>query len=404
MISVQPASAVRPILHGLALLGLTLSARGQEGRAPDGQPGFGDRLELPGLLDLVRASREEERAWLGTLDALGSEVGLLLAAASEEYRSRGYFALLDAGSSADLAALHAAWREASADPAPILRQGGHRSRALAGMLLDPRFRARAQLHEDFELERSEVADGLSVFRGAATSFVTLTLDEARAIARRVDASAARLRAMRSDLMALRSSATIPHSARVSDPAVAELLSAAWAEDPTAHADALAPLLEQAALRAERMRSALFTERLLPALEAHIAWRQRLLAEANARRAEALMYLPGTPESEDAATQVQQLKKHERIRWAGYSARAGLSADPLDATLAFVAARAADYQWGSLESRALYDRFLFLRGIRHYDHRTLKNRKLDEWEAEALDAVQRPMPHERPAEAGSGRGR
>ena len=143
MISLQPASAMRPILDGLLLLGLTLGASGQEGRAPDGQLGFGDRFELPRILDLVRASREEERVWLGTLDALGSEVGLLFATATEEYRSRGYFEILESGSGTDLGALHAAWRDASTDPEPILRRGGHRARALAGMLLDPRFRVRA---------------------------------------------------------------------------------------------------------------------------------------------------------------------------------------------------------------------------------------------------------------------
>ena len=31
----------------------------------------------------------------------------------------------------------------------------------------------------------------------------------------------------------------------------------------------------------------------------------------------------------------------------------------------------------------------LRGIRHYDHRTLRGRELDAWEDEALLAVQRP---------------
>jgi hypothetical protein len=403
MVFMQPASGSPGLVLGLLLLGPTLGTGAQEGRAPDGQPGFGDRFELSGILDLMRASRDEERDWLASLDALGSEVGMLFATATEEYRTRGYFAILDAGAAPGLGSLHATWRAASNDPEPILQRGGQRARILAGMLLDPRFRVRAQLHEEFELERGEVADGLAVFRGAATSFVTVSLDEARTVARRVDASAARLRAMRSDLMALRGSAVSSHPTLASDPAVAALLAAARTEDPTARADALGPLLERATLSVERMQSALFSTRLRPMLEAHISWRQRLLAEAAVHRTEALTFLPGTPESEGASLQVQQLKKHERIRWAGYSARAGLAADPLDETLAFVAARAADYQWGSLESRALYDRFLFLRGIRHFDHRTLKDRNLDEWEAEALDAVQRPMPHERPKEAGSGRG-
>lgn len=392
-----------PALSCFLVLMLSSGVDAQERHAPDGQPGFGDRFELSSVLDLVRASREEERAWLGTLDALGGEVGLLFATSAEEYRSRGYFTFLDPSSGTDLRALHELWREAAIDPEPILVRGGPRARALAGMLLDSRFRVRAQLHEDFELERTEVAKGLAVLRGAATSFVTLTLDEARAIASRVDASAARLRAMRSDLMALRGSASSTPETVATDPAVAELLAAARTEDPATRRSALSKRFSDAIMRTDRMSSALFSTRLLPSIESHLVWRESIFAEASARRVESLTYMPGTPESQEAPPQVQQLKKHERIRWAGYSARAGLAADPLDETLAFVAARAADYQWGSLESRALYDRFLFLRGIRHFDHRTIKDRQLNEWEAEALSAVQRPMPHERPTEAGSGRG-
>lgn len=393
---------LRRLLRPLALVCLSVGATAQEGRAPDGQPGLGDEFELSHLLDLVRATKEEERAWLGTLDALGGEVGLLFATANEEYRSRGYFALLEPEAKADLATLHAAWREAAADSELPLARGGVRARALAGMLLDPRFRVRAWLHEEFELERREVRAGLAVLRGAATSYITVTLDEARAIARRVDASAARLRAMRSDLMALRGSATTQHEPLAKDPAVTALLAVARTEDQVARRSALADRLGKAELRTELMQSALFSARLQPELESHFEWRRRLLAEAAVRRAEARVYMPGTPESEAAPPEIQQLRKHERIRWAGYSARAGLAADPLDEELAFVAARAADYQWGSLESRALYDRFLFLRGIRHFDHRTLKDRRLDDWETEALEAVQRPMAHERPTEAGSGR--
>jgi len=389
-------------LQTLTLVGLALPLAAQEGVAPDGQPGLGDGFELSHLLDLMRATKPEERAWLGTLDGLGGEVGLLFATALEEYRARGYLALLDSDEQVDLDALHAAWRAAALDPEPLLARGGPRARALGGMLLDARFRARADLHEDFDLERREVEAGLAVLRGAAMSYVTVTPDEARSIAHRVDASASRLRAMRSDLMALRGSARSDHPPLAKDPAVTALLAAARTEDPATRRRALEDLLGKAAQRTERMQSALFSTRLQPRLEEHLQWRRRLLGEAAAQLATARLYLPGTPESEQAPPEVLALKKHERIRMAGYSAQAGLAADPLDDELAFIAARAADDQWGTIVSRALYDRFLFLRGIRHFDHRTLKGRRLDPWEVEALDLVQRRQPYERPQEPGDTR--
>lgn len=389
------SSLARRTLLAWGLVALALPGVSQTGVAPDGQPGFGDSFDLTDLLDLVRATKDEERAWMARLDGLGGEVGLLFATALEEYRARGYFALLESDADVDLARLHGAWRSSAADAEAQLGRGGPRARALAAMLLDPRFRARAGLHEDFAIERHEVEAGLAVLRGAANSYATVTIDEARAIARRVDASASRLRAMRSDLMALRGSPSSEHAPLSKDPSVTALIAAARTEDPAIRRRALDEILSKAEQNTERMRSALFSTRLQPRLEAHLQWRRRLLDEAAARLATARTYLPGTPESEEASPEIQALKKHERIRWAGYSARAGLAADPLNDELAFIAARAADFQWGTLESRALYDRFLYLRGIHHFDHRTLKGRKLDAWETEALTAVQRAQVYERP---------
>ena len=69
---------------------------------------------------------------------------------------------------------------------------------------------------------------------------------------------------------------------------------------------------------------------------------------------------------------------------------GLSFDPLDAELCFVAAHGSDFVWGDIQSRPLYDRYLALRGIRAHDDRTIRGRELTERELEALLVVQRPF--------------
>lgn len=358
--------------------------------APDGRPGLGAEAPLRELVQRVRAERAEEREFFAGLRGLASDVRLLLAGASESYRAAGYYDLIEARGRHDLQALHAAWEQARRDPRAALLQRGPRARAFARAALDPRFAVRAELASGLELEAREVEAGLALLDGATNGYVVLVEEEARAIARRVDLAASRLRAMRSDLLALRAQAGPERRGDQREPEVDALLAAARGEEAVAARAAVERLLEQAGRRADLMRRALFSTRLAERVDAQLAWRARLLEQARGKRQEALTVLPGTPEASAAPPEVLAMAKHQRVRLAGLLAREGLALDPLDDVLAFVAAHAADFQWGSIESRPLYDRFLFLRGIRHFDHRTLADRRLDAREQEALLAVQLPL--------------
>lgn len=357
--------------------------------APDGKPGLGDASTLRQLLEGARVTHDEGRAFVGELLGLAAEVRLQQSAAAEGYRAAGYFEL--AVGADDLETLGEVLRAAQADPVRALSGGGARARTLATALLDTRLRARTRLGQGLELDAREVSAGLAVLRGADEGFVQLEEREAQAIARRVDLAASRLRSRRIDFLALRSRSAPgakapnpPHE----PPDVAALLAAAADPDAVRARRACAPLLQKADEHAELMWSALASARLEAQTEEDLAWRERSLTEAARLRKEALTYLPETPEGRAAPMEIASLRKHERVRWSGFRAREGLAHDALDDVLAYAAAHAADFQWGSIESRPLFDRFLVLRGIRHYDSRTLQGRKLDPWEEEALLSVQK----------------
>jgi hypothetical protein len=220
----------------------------------------------------------------------------------------------------------------------------------------------------------------------------LSQTELQNVITRVDLSASYLRAIQKDLEVLR-----PKPDEASDPAVVTaLVAAASARDETLrHAafDAIAGLEEE---RLERMLGALFTGRFADSPEARVQvdWRERMRGQAIPLREEALTYLPGTPEAEaappDVAERMAAMSKGDRLRWAERRAVEGLAYDPLDEDLVFVAAHCADYLWGDIQSRALYDRFLALRGIRSHDDDTMRDRELSERELEALAVVQRPF--------------
>jgi hypothetical protein len=356
--------------------------------APDGHRGLGADTELSELLKVVRTRKGEEREFVDGLLKIEADVDELLEQMHASYAARDYFDLLPKGEEDTIAALHGAFLATLDHPLHALARGDAASLAFARMFLDTRFRARIAVTGGWDVEAREVASGVWVLRGMTDGFVVLTQEEARAIATRVDLSASLLRAVRNDLGALK-----PGKGQVvSDSAVTALLARAHAADEAARRAALGESAEDARRTESRMIQALFSGRLRAQADVVqlIDWRERLWARAAPLREEALVYLPQTDEGRAAPPEVAVMKRHDRMRWAGWRGREGMAIDPLDEVLVFASAHATDFLWGSIQSREFYDRYLALRRIRSHEHKTLRGRELTDWEKEALAAVQRPV--------------
>ena len=373
----------------LALVALSvLAIARQEGPvAPDGRRGFGSRAQLSEVLATVRSTRDAERALLAELDGLPSELSVLVAGAMERYRERGYLALLDPSREAAMADVHRALELTLGDPLVGLAGVELSAELRARLVSDLRLRLRRQVTTSLELESRELRRGLAVLRGATDGFVLLTPDEAMIIAARIDLAASFLRAMRNDLRALRQGGDEAEIVRCA----ATLLALARAsEGEQVRRAGLARELETLASFEDAMSAVTFTVRLRTSCHELLDWRARIFSESIALRDEALLWLPDSDVAKQAPPDVQKLSRSERMRGARLRAQQALALDPLDPDAVWAYAHATDFQFGIVESRAWYDRFLALRGIRSHDHRTYAERKLELREREALDTVQRGL--------------
>jgi hypothetical protein len=373
----------------LALVALSALAFARQAGpvAPDGRRGFGARAELSEVLATVRSTRDAERALLAELDGLPSELSVLVAGAMERYRERGYLALLDPSREAAMPDVHRVLEQALGDPLANFAAVERSAELRARLVSDLRLRLRRQVTTSLELESLELRRGLAVLRGATEGFVLLTPDEAMNIAARIDLAASFLRAMRNDLRALRQGGDEAEIARRAE----TLLALARAsEGEQVRRAGLARELETLASVEDAMSAVTFTVRLRTSCRELLDWRARIFSESTALRDEALLWLPDSDIAKQAPPDVQKLSRSERMRGARLRAQQALALDPLDPEAVWAYAHATDFQFGIVESRPWYDRFLALRGIRSHDHRTYAERKLDLREREALDTVQRGL--------------
>ena len=385
--------------------------------APDGHRGFGATTALSDVLKILRARSEEDRVFVGRLDAMVAELEQRIQELTEHDRARGAFRILRTGvedpagedgggkgpkvgkgaqapPEPGLAELHAAFREAAEHPLSMLARKDEASRAFAELYLDTRFRARLEVLAEYEDQLSEFRRGMAVLRGAGDGWIDLSPTQLQNVLARVDLAASFLRAIQKDLNVLR-----PRAEESSDPAAADaLMSAAHARDEALRRRTFGTMAEFEQERLDLMVGTLFTERFSddPQARVQVDWRDRMRDHVAPLREEALRYMPGTPESEDAGPEIEAMRRHDRLRWALRRSTEALEFDPLDEELAYVAAHCSDFLTGDIVSRALYDRFLALRGIRAHDDDTIRGRELDAREQEALAVVQRPfLPGQRP---------
>jgi hypothetical protein len=373
---------------------------GEWGQAPDGEKGFGPRRTVRDVTKLLRSTSDEDRGIVDGLRRLEVDIRVLLSLATERYQAAGYFDLIAiaekekrAGTGEEeiqatpLERLGAIFRERAFHAGVELPKGGRAADLLARLLVDTRFRARAQVIDGLEFEAADLKAGLAVLSAELDGFVGLHDDEAEAIARRVDLAASRLRAAKLDLEALREDSKAATAGESWGKDLEALYEIIRTDDVERRARELPEILDRLEQREAGMASALFTTRLETKLENVLEDRRQALAAANGLLKGIRAYFPGTPESEKAGPEITRLSKSRRYGEAGKMAAHGLRYDPLNEELNWFEGETSDLLSGSMESRRFFDRYLALRGIRIHDHRTFKDRKLTREERRAFDAVQ-----------------
>lgn len=382
-------------------LGTQAPAReGEWGQAPDGEKGFGPRRTVRDVTKLLRSTADEDRAVVDGLRQLEIDLRVLLSLATERYQAEGYFDLIgiaekekhegtgdDEPQTTPLERLGAIFRERAFHAGSELPKGGRAADLLARLLVDTRFRARAQVIDGLEFESSDLKAGLAVLSAELDGFVGLHDDEAQAIARRVDLAASRLRAAKLDLEALREDSKSATAGETWGKDLEALYQMIRTDDVELRARELPEILDRLEQREAAMASALFTTRLETKLENELEDRRQAIAAANGLLKGIRAYFPGTPESEKAGPEITRLSKSRRYAEAGKMAAHGLRYDPLNEELNWFEGETSDLLSGSMESRRFFDRYLALRGIRIHDLRTFKDRHLTREEKRAFDAVQ-----------------
>lgn len=370
------------------------------GRAPDGELGFGPGRTVRDLARLLRSPAEEDRALVASLYKLEDDLRVLLAMSTEHYRSAGYFDLSAIAEKekrpetgvADaprtpLEALGDAFRERSAHAAAALEKGGPAADLLARLLVDTRFRVRAQVIEGLEFEIADMKAGLAVLFAELDGFTGLRDGEAETIAERVDLSASRLRAAKLDLEVLREDGKDGRVVETWGKDLEELFELIRTDDGERRAKDLPEALARLEERETNMASALFTTRLDARLAPELEKRRKGVEAALEMLPRVRALVAGGAAAEKADPKYKGLSKNQRFTEASRQATAGLAADPLCEELDWLEGEVSDFLQGSLESRRFFDRYLALRGIRVHDYRTYKSRNLSHEEKRAIDVVQ-----------------
>ncbi|MCB9915288.1 MAG: hypothetical protein H6828_09080 [Planctomycetes bacterium] len=379
---------LRP-LAPLALLALALAlpaaARQADApQAPDGHPGLGTARTSHEFLQLFVSPDADEERLLLQLQDLESEVRILREMARRTYVERGYFRLVDRYGPQDLATLHRRFREQTPHGPELAGLEGPEEEAWGDMFVDLRFRARMDLLGDFEQEARDLRSGLALLRGLSDGWVEMKDVEARAIAARVDLSAALLRAMRLDLEALRERGDADAPGQPDPAWRVELIGITKLRGTDERRAAFERLTEKLAAREEQLESVLFTPRLRARLDTELRRRDAQREKARELLEEARTYLL---ELVDTPPEVLRLSKTQRYQIALRLVLEGIGYDPFLDGLAYRAGVTTDLLYEARESRQWYDRFLALRGIRVHLSETTE-RELDGEEREALAAVLR----------------
>lgn len=351
-------------------------------RAVDGHRGFGRRPALADIEALFRSAEGEDAAFLASLYDLATDVDVFLHLTAALHERRLYFSLVHA-ERGTLVDLYTAYdRAARAVRARDFDQ--RTSLALARMAHDARFAARRPV---IAAAREEIAE----LRGALALFVAHThglaqLDHGNEVARiagRADLAAARLRAVRLDLEALHEGWAALHA---HDDADVQELAQALRTGKHDREELLGRARRASAAQALSLRDALFTTRFDRGERAALAQRRKDRLEAQSIERRLRVLLPEMSGDEGLPADVARMSRAERYRDAAELGREALERDPFAAELNYLVGLAVDFAAGLKAASPYFDRFLALRGIRHYDDSTYDNARLDAFERYALFRV------------------
>jgi len=354
--------------------------------APDGKPGFGYGRARRDIERLLRSPDAAGRALLEGLRDQVREVEIELAVAHARYDALGYYEVLGLEQPTP-EKLGTRFEELSIDVPKALRSGGKQADVLARLLSDPRFRARARAVDGVGRELSELRGALALFQAHTDGWADLSDSEIDFLAQRADLAAARLRAIRLDLIALHESPATIGATAPWQPEYERLLLLARAHEHLRIETELFPMLERLEHAEAAMAGPLFTTRLALLLERELAARAQDLAHVAELLPQARELDPDAKSGLRASKTVAALSKSERRQRASRLAQDAVALDPTHEEALWLAASTSELGSGATEALRYYDRYLALRGIRGHDHRTYQGRTLTREENKALQVVQ-----------------
>lgn len=367
----------------------TLRARSDDfgaPRAPDGAPGFGYGRTRRELERFFRSNDGPEKAFLAELETLARDVELEIDAVDVRYEESGVYALLGDVSGTP-ARLGARFHELASDVGRVLRTGGSQADWLARLLTDQRFRVRANVIDGAAAELFDLRGALRLLSAQTDGWVDLTDGEVAALCERCDLAAARLRAIRQDLRALRDLPCAYGSNAPWQREHEQLLMFTRMHDHERIERDLDPLLARLDAAESAMSRPLFTTALAEQCGEELADRAQRVAQAEELVPQARALDPDRVSAVPATKAIAGMSKTDRRQRAAKLASEAVGFDPLDEEAVWIAAVTSDAAQGRFESRRWFDRYLALHGIRAHDDRTFRGRTLSGEEKRALDAVQ-----------------
>jgi hypothetical protein len=354
--------------------------------APDGRPGFGTKGTAREVGRKFRSPSADESRFLKALMDLPGEILVIREMARRTYLQKGYFKLLESRTSGELADLYKGFDEEVGKAESVFANRGAGAELLASMMTDLRFQLREDLLRIYEDESPELRRGLGILAGSQNGFYDLKDGEVRAITKRVDLSAARLRAVRSDLDALRERGESRAPGEADPEWEQELLALRGIPTEAERVKALRGIQMKVNGRKRRLESMLFTPRLEPQVKSDLDRRRALQDQAELHLERVKTYLLIPPFDQNPTKELLDMPHGERHRFAMSEGLRGLDSDPMNAELCYWTGMAAWEFLDARHSRPWFDRFLALRGIRSDEQGTLKDRELTDYEKNALEKV------------------